>query len=147
MSFDTSTWIALIGGGAIVAGSWTIVVPQHWRGQRMKADRDSVAFLPIGLAAKRGLRRATPVVAVGGTLGYIAVVLGIIASSMHGGLRTALLAGALVAVGLMFCTGVLAVGVILLNRPKIIVAPPHRMEPGALATWRRVRHIRRVRKG
>ncbi|MFD0270393.1 hypothetical protein ACFVGY_28105 [Streptomyces sp. NPDC127106] len=140
----TVVWLLFLGASPVV-------LRRHWRGAGIasRPDLDWVSWsLPWGISAgpelRQGINRAVPVI-LGGlwvlTLGVgvrgILPVLGVELSATAG------IAIPAAAVGLTaFGAVVLVPGVVLFNRPRLLVAPGLRGEPGLLARWRSDRRTR-----
>ncbi|MFD7631672.1 hypothetical protein ACFV7Q_37670 [Streptomyces sp. NPDC059851] len=140
----TAVWILFLGASAVL-------LRRHWRGAGIasRPDVDWVSWsLPPGVSAGRALRqginRALPVIlggawviALGVGVRWALPVLGVELSAAAGiGIPAAALA--LTAFGAV----VLVPAVVLFNRPRLLVAPPLRGEPGLLAQWRSDRRMR-----
>ena len=110
-------------------------LPRIWSGADLPMQRLGSSGLPIGNQLRRGLVRGTAVgVVVCAVLVLAAVAVVVKASTTGDASRLA----ADVAVVLLLVFAALAIvnaGVILFNRPKFVVPPPLRDEPGALAGW------------
>ncbi|MEU2393258.1 hypothetical protein [Streptomyces sp. NPDC007369] len=140
----TAVWLLFLGASPVM-------LRRHWRGAGIasRPDLDWVSWsLPWGVSAgpalRRGINRAVPVIHGGvwvlalgvglrGTLPMLGVEL-----SAAAGIGIPAAAVALTAFGAV----VLVPAVVLFNRPRLLVAPGLRREPGLLHQWRSDRRMR-----
>lgn len=111
----------------------TLQLPKIWRGTSSALDPVPSWWL-WGRALWFGLRRMIPLAVA---LGW--VVMGLLWFPSAGKAPEALtdqeLAIAAAAMGLFFMIGALMTSVVLFNRPRTLVPPRWRAEPGALREW------------
>jgi hypothetical protein len=108
-------------------------VAKVWRGES-EFDRDSPpAFWPFSVPLWRGVGRALPIQG----LSVLLIIGAGIASDLVGSGSSGY--DAVMAVGLLGVLGnlLVAVPIICFNRPKLLVPPPWRDDPGAVREWRR----------
>lgn len=127
-------WVAFAVVLAIVAGGFRNL-PRVWRHEFRHFDR-TPPYWPWGAALWRGFVRMMPMGVVGcAVLVIVAVVLLLTPEEPSGPFVRPYWAvvPCLVALGVVFA-GMLSV--VLVNRPRVIVPPHLRGQPGALAEWR-----------
>ena len=131
--------IVTIAFFALLVFGYCYAVGKVWRGES-KFDRDNPAsFWPFSVALWRGGGRALPV------LGASTLVL------LGAGITSDLIGtdsryyDAVMATGFLGLLGTvfLAFPIMYFNRPKLLVPPVWRDEPGAVEEWRRARGARR----
>ena len=122
---------------ALVAG-YCLVIARIWQGRSQYDPSSPPAFWPFSLPLWRGVARAFPIQG--------ACVLILLGGGIAGDLIGEDGRGYDVAMGIGFA-GVLglfllALPITFFNRPRFLVPPHQRDEPGALAEWRRERGTR-----
>lgn len=115
-------------------------LPEIWRGSgSAKIGSSMRGGWPFGEALRKGWVRALPV----GIVGFLALSLSVATISLFesGYLAPgtpwrplALLVFPLI--GIFVISVVFAITVVLFNRPRFVVSPAHRGQPGAIAEWR-----------
>lgn len=140
--------VVLVGGGVMVLAGWTVLMPRHWRGDLRHRELTTSLWLPFSYPLRRGLVRSTPLVMFGFTCLYLSAALSIAIRARTGHDPTGIalwLLGVLVFLSIGMAVIVWPV-VVLLNRPKFVVAPVYRSESGAISSWRRARKLRKTAK-
>jgi hypothetical protein len=122
-----------------IAGLYAVAIKRVWQGTSEFDPSDPPGWWPFSLPLWRGVSRAFPVqgacaiLVIGGGIG--ADLAGKDSSGYDIGMS----------VGLVGLLGffLLALPITFFNRPRFLVPPHQRDEPGALAEWRRARHAGR----
>jgi hypothetical protein len=120
---------------ALLVFGYLYAVGKVWRGESEFDGDAPPAFWPFGKALWRGAGRALPVLGA-----CILLVIGTgIASDLVG--TDSGYYDAVMAIGLLGLLGLflLAFPIMYLNRPKRLVPPPWREDPGAVEEWRAAR--------
>lgn len=118
---------------------WVVTAPRHWRGESRLRGDDPPLWFPFGEPVWRGVVRSyvtwTPFVALffGG---------GAVAALSREGADMYDVGMAICCLGLLLGAAV-HFPIVFFNRPRFLVPPGLRNEPGALAAWRRERELRR----
>jgi hypothetical protein len=134
-----AVWFVLLAIGALFALSQ---LPAVWSGRSVpRIARNLGSWWPGGQPLLRGYIRAVPCGIVGFSALLIAAISGTVVASMSGNdLLRAFLAVVYLLAGLLAVSCVLgALAVTLFNRPRFVVPPSLRSEPGAVAEWRQGR--------
>ncbi len=140
---SAAEWIAVSVGFAIVLVGLS-QMPKYWRGDLHGLyEQGSAGWWPFGESLRRGFVRTVHL----GLAGTAAVVLLVVSSYLEEKAANELLSPAAaaakrVAAGVFVLTLLLDIGIVLLNRPKALVPPPYRDEPGVLTHWMRRRRTR-----
>jgi len=143
--------------GALVGLGELVMLPVVWRGWftrrktrfrgRLISHGDAAFMFWGGPIFRRGLARAfVPVMLAwcGGVVGYWVAALngGAAGASAPDAAKVA----AMVTAAWLGVWFVVAAAIVLFSRPKLLVPPPQRGEPGALAEWRSARRKRSPRR-
>lgn len=135
---------AVVLGMIVVIGlaiAWRVMGPRYWRGDPTTLDSSPPLWWFLSEDAWRGYLRSTPATApltvLFGFCGVIAMAFG---EGSATGVTFGLIGAALLPLGLA-----LAASVTLWNRPRFVVPPPLRSEPGTRAQ-RRNRRLREQRR-
>jgi hypothetical protein len=143
MSFSLGQRVATVLGGAlVVAGAF--VMPKFWRGEyRELFDRGSSGWWPFGEPLRKAFIRGILLGGLGMTCAVLAAVCVWVRGDTEGDIRTVANAGITI-FGLMLMLLIfLSVLVILFNRPKFLIPPTYREEPGAIRYWIDLRRKKR----
>ncbi len=137
MMFGAAVCIALSIGLATI---WARAAPRHWRGESRLSGEQAPPWFPFGEPVWRGVVRSyvawTPLVVLmfgGGAVGALSDESSAAYDAGMAVASVSLLLGAAVHSAILF-----------FNRPRFLVPPGLRDEPGALEAWRRQR--RRARR-
>lgn len=126
---------------ALLVFGYLYAVGKVWRGESEFDGERPPAFWPFSLALWRGAGRALPVL---GLSTLLVIGTGIAADLLGTGSRyyDAVMATGLGGLLLMVFVGF---PIMYYNRPKLLVPPPWREDPGAVAEWRAARERGRRR--
>lgn len=120
-------------------------VPRFWRHELRTYDRVPAAW-PWGDALWRGWVRAIPIGTATLAVGLVAALSGLAVDEDPSGPLPRPLWWAVPALAVLAIAFALMLGVVLLNRPKRIVAPHLRSEAGAIEEWWSAMRGRRRRR-
>ncbi|MGD9696371.1 MAG: hypothetical protein AB7V42_12020 [Thermoleophilia bacterium] len=139
----STEWI--IVGSCLLIGTICLVrLPSFWRdrwGPGFDQPDEPPEYWPFGVAGWHAYKRAYPFSCVAVTgLGVVMVPVALFPGDPATD-DAATAAGIPLLIWVVLITG-FGLGLLLWNRPKWIVAPRHRAEPGALLEWRRRRRPR-----
>jgi hypothetical protein len=120
---------------AVLVGGYLLVVAKVWRGESEFDGDDPPPFWPFGVPLWRGAGRAIP--ALGASV-LVLIGAGITSDLVGTGSRYY---DAVMSVGLLglLATIFVAFPVMYFNRPKLLVPPIWRDDPGAVEEWRAAR--------
>jgi hypothetical protein len=119
----------------VLVGGYCFVVAKVWRGESEFDGGDRPAFWPFSTALWRGAGRAIPILGAS-----VLLLIGAgIASDLIG--ADSKYDDAAMSIGLLGLLGTVCLGfpVMYFNRPKLLVPPPWRDDPGAVEEWRSAR--------
>jgi hypothetical protein len=139
MSVSEALTVAFV---CLLAGCYVYLVAKVWRGESQLDPSSPPAFWPFSIALWRGVSRAfviqglCVILLIGGGVG------GDVVGEDSAGYNWVMGVGLVGLLGLFL----LAFPITFFNRPKFLVPPHQREEPGALAEWRRDRARRSSRK-
>jgi len=116
-----------------VAGFW--VLPRVWRGELAPGGEHAPEWWPWGEALWQGMRRMGPLCYPGAGV-FLAAGVGLsLVPEQPAGAFVRPYWAVIPALGAIGLLGALMLGVVFFNRPKFIVPPYLRDQPGALAAW------------
>jgi hypothetical protein len=119
----------------VLVGGYCLVVAKVWRGESEFDGDDPPAFWSFSTALWRGAGRAIPILGAS-----VLLLIGAgIASDLLG--ADSKYDDAAMSIGLLGLLGTVFLGfpVMNVNRPKLLVPPPWRDDPGAVEEWRSAR--------
>jgi hypothetical protein len=130
---DAFVLIVALVGGALAARN----LPRLWRNEIRSFDRMQ-AWWPLGMALWRGWVRGMPLAFFAGCFLLVAVIVGAFVPQDSDSEGFAAPAWYVIPVlGTFFMSLVLFFSVVLVNRPRFVVPPHLRDQPGALKEWLR----------
>ena len=120
---------------AVLVAGYLFAIGRVWQGRSQQDPASPPAWWPFSLPLWRGVARAFPV--QGGCV--LLLIGGGIAADLAGKESSGY--DVWMTIGLVGLLGivVLALPITFFNRPRFLVPPHHRDEPGAVAEWRRAR--------
>ena len=124
---------------AVVVAGYLFVIARVWQGRSEYDPSAPPAWWPFSLPLWRGVARAFPVqgacvlLLIGGGIGAD------LAGKESSGYDVGMTIGLAGLLGLVL----LALPITFFNRPRFLVLPHQRDDPGVLAEWRRARHAGR----
>lgn len=130
--------LAFLGAFGLV---WA--TPRYWRGEAyLPSQERAPAFWPLNLVLWKGAVRSMPISPAYGLL--ISVIFGIPAAiGYHEPVTTAWRVYGIVALSCFAVGTTLMISIVLFNRPKGLVPPNMRSQPGAIREWRETRAARK----
>ena len=129
-------WWSLVLLVALFATACVVVVPRYWRGDTGHARSGHPPGLwPFGVPSWKGFLRALP--AISALMLLVSVGFLIPAMFMGATASTPWRIYGLIVVAYLYFVAVLAVSIVVFNRPRHFVPPPWREDPGAMSAWSR----------
>ena len=139
MSWDALLYVVCL---LIVGGLYIAVIGKVWRGTSGLAPGSVPMWWPFGPASWRGLARAYPALGAALILMFASGVAAELATPESAAFDAAMGVGLVALLGATLLYGLIT----LLNRPRFLVPPPLRSEPGWLAERKGSRPPRRPRR-
>jgi hypothetical protein len=118
-----------------IVGLYAVAIKRIWQGTSEYDPSDPPAWWPFSLPLWRGVARAFPVQGACAIL----VIGGGIAADLAGKGSPGYDFGMSVGLAGLLGLFLLALPITFFNRPRFLVPPHQRQDPGALAEWRRAR--------
>lgn len=126
--------MAIVAITALVVVAGTIRLPAYWRSGGKAVEAGFRGWWPYGRTALAGWIRAIPTALFGAWAFLVALLAMMTAESIEAlrGIATALAIGSSI---LLLLSVVLIATIVIVNRPRVVVPPGRRGEPGLLQMW------------
>jgi hypothetical protein len=122
-----------------IVGLYALAIKRIWQGTSELDDSDPAPWWPFSDALWRGTARASPVLGACAILVIGGGIAGDLAGKDTPGYDVAMSVGLVGLLGLFL----FALPITFFNRPRFLVPPHQRDDPGAVAEWRRARRSHR----